>query len=429
LNKKVCMFVWNLFTNDARVIREASALSEAGYEVTIIALHDHSDGLAEMETMKGFTVIRVKKYWDIYFSIKKLMRNVAAKIKRLKHNKALLLVSIPLLIAALPLFIIYKAVGWLMKKGQILKITSILTVFIRMIRQGLKEDYVLYHSHDLNTLPQACICSLIKRGKLIYDSHEVQTSRTGYVGKRYYYLEKVFIRHIDKMIMTTNTRADYTRDLYRIEKPAVIHNYSVNIDLSHQSVDLHGILDIPREEPILLYQGGLQVGRGLDKILEAIPQIERGTVVFLGNGKLKDSLIEYCQKAGLQDRVRFHPAVPVDELLYYTTNATLGFQVLQNICFNHYSTLSNKLFEYMMAEVPVVASHFPEIKKIVEKEKIGIIIDPESSSSIAKAANAIVANAEKIDYRENCRRAKEMYNWDMEKRHLIQIYEDLLEPQ
>lgn len=61
--------------------------------------------------------------------------------------------------------------------------------------------------------------------------------------------------------------------------------------------------------------------------------------------------------------MKFIPKVPLEDLPKYTKNAYLGFQVLNNVCFNHWSASSNKLFEYMMAEVPVIACSFPEIKK------------------------------------------------------------------
>lgn len=66
---------------------------------------------------------------------------------------------------------------------------------------------------------------------------------------------------------------------------------------------------------------------------------------------------------GLEEKIRFIPKVPLAELPKYTKNGYIGFQVLNNVCFNHYSASSNKLFEYMMSQVPVVACNFPEIDR------------------------------------------------------------------
>lgn len=422
------MFVWNHFTNDARVLREATALSEAGYEVDVIAIHDPNDPrLPVVEKIDNFTVKRVKRYPDIYVRIGRVKNRISQlKSKFLSNKLYKVLLLIPLLIS-LPFFIAIKMIIYLLKCTGILKIYIRFSIFLRMIKEGLKKDYDIYHSHDLNTLPQGYICKLIRKKKLVYDSHEVQTSRTGYKGKKYYYLEKFLIKRIDKMIMTTNMRAEYTARLYGIEKPEVVHNYPVFIEINEKSIDLYRMLDIPKEEPILLYQGGMQEGRGLEKIVEAIPKFKKGVVVFIGDGKIKNKIIGMCKETGVMKRVGFVPKVSVNELINYTQNAYLGFQVLQNICFNHYSTLSNKLFEYIMAEVPVVASNFPEIRKVVEGEQVGITIDPHESDKIAKAVNFILDNPDKhAEFKANCKKARKKYNWENEKANLIDIYKSIV---
>ncbi len=422
LNKKVCMFVWNHFTNDARVLREATALTEAGYKVKLIAIHDHKDkNLPYEEKINSFNVVRVKRYNDLY-----LWFNGKVKSTRrfLKRNKYLFFLLFPILLALLPVYIVFK----ILKKTGISKTINRFFIFLRMIREGLREKYDIYHSHDLNTLPQGYICAKIfNKSKLIYDSHEVQTSRTGYVGKKYYYLEKFLIKKIDSMIMTTDTRAEYTAKLYNIKKPYVVHNYPFYIDTEDlEPIDLYEIANVPREEPILLYQGGIQQGRGLEKIVEAIPNFNRGIVVFIGDGKLKPKIKQMVKDYKVEDRVRFIDKVPVQDLLKYTKNAYLGFQVLQNICYNHYSTISNKLLEYVMCEVPVIASNFPEIKKIVEGNKVGLTIDPHNSENIANAVNKILNN-KKIwkGCKENCKLARETYNWGIEKIMLIKLYKEV----
>ncbi|MGO1372191.1 MAG: glycosyltransferase [Senegalia sp. (in: firmicutes)] len=427
MNKSICMFVWNHFTNDARVLRECTALSDSGYDVDLICIHDPNDkNLPMEEDINGFHVKRVKRYPDIYLKSKEWRKSLSKFKKTVMNNKLLLIALIPLAIIALPLFIIYKLVGLFLKKTNFMKIYIRFMIFIRMIREGLKKDYNIYHSNDLNTLPQGYICKKLKKSKLVYDSHEVQTDRTGYVGKQYYYLEKFLIKKIDKMIMTTDTRADYTKKLYNIEKPQVIHNYPFYREIKEE-LDLHKIANIDENEPILLYQGGIQEGRGIEKIVEAIPYFNRGIVVFLGDGKLKPKIIDMVKDMKLEEKVRFIPKVPVNDLPKYTRNAYLGFQVLQNICFNHYSTLSNKLFEYMMAEVPVIASDFPEIKEIVMGQGTGFVANEKDSKEIARSVNILLNNRDKwLEAKLNCERAKKIYNWENEKQKFIGIYEHII---
>ena len=264
----------------------------------------------------------------------------------------------------------------------------------------------------------------LRRKKLIYDSHEVQTSRTGYNSRIYGIQEKFLLKFVDEMIAENHTRAKYNEDLYGLY-PKVVHNYPIpTLPEESTVVDLHELLMLPEDEPILLYQGGIQTGRGLEKVVEAVPMMEAGTLVFIGDGKIKPELIKKVEAMGLEHRVKFIPKVPVDDLLHYTKNAYLGFQVLNNVCFNHYSASSNKLFEYMMSGVPVIACSFPEIQKVVETEKIGVCVDSHDPRSIADGVNYLLKHPEKrAEMSSNCLNARLKYNWKQEKEIFIQIYQ------
>jgi len=425
--KKIGMFVWNHFTNDARVLRECTALAEKGYDVKLIAIHDPKQkDLKKVETRNGFNIVRVNRYPKYILLINK----VISKLKRNKVFALPLLVIIGLIFDISPLIaiILILAMATIAIKG--VRAFLIKThIFLSMIIEGIKFNADVYHSNDLNTLPQGIICSkILRRRYLVYDSHEVQSSRTGY-GKPAYYIEKTLIKFIDKMIMTNRTRAEYVKELYNIDLPEIVHNYPfyTKNDSIENKYDIYTMLDIPRDKPILLYQGGIQVGRGLDKIVEAIDKFNDGITVFIGDGRLKPEIIKMVEERNLNEKVRFLDKVPVDELKYYTANAYLGFQVLNNVCFNHYSACSNKLFEYMMSKVPVVACNFPEIKRVVQEEQIGIVVNSHDPNEIANAVNTMLSDKSLHSmFKENCVTAREKYNWDKEKGNFIRIYDELL---
>lgn len=424
MKKNICMFVWNHFTNDARVLRECTALSEEGCDVDLICIHDPS--MAELkiyeEINERFRVHRVKRYpqWLILFQ---------SIMKLLKQKKYLLFLFMLIwLVGAfyfpvitIPLTILFSVL--LIKKVRTVIIRA--NIFLRMIFKGLKKDYDVFHSNDLNTLPQGVICSKVKlfnRKKLIYDSHEVQTSRTGYDSKLYGKMESFLLKFVDHMIVENHTRAKYNEDLYGFY-PNVVHNYPFNQKEEINKIDLYGILNIPKNEKILLYQGGIQTGRGLENLIKAAPHFKEGILVFIGDGRIKENLMKLTEEMKLTNRVKFMPKVPLEDLPKYTKNAYLGFQVLNNVCFNHYSASSNKLFEYIMAGVPVVACDFPEIKKVVTGENIGVTVDSHDPHSIAAGVNKLLSNPEmRKQYSENCRKAKLKYNWEQEKESLLKIY-------
>lgn len=430
MKKKICMFVWNHFTNDARVLRECTSLTEAGYEVHLVAIHDSKiPGLARQEIRaEGFEVIRVRNQ----FGILKVMSAVSNRVLRMiKRNAMTKLMTAIIAAAGLALFPAYAIVLLLLsllilpRKMRILWTRSF--IFTRMVRVGLSNDYDYYHCNDLNTLPQGYLCARIfRRKKWVYDSHEVQTDRTGYNSPLYGTVEKFLVKRVDVMIMENHTRAKYIEELYGFY-PEVVHNYPVYMEPEHSTkVDLHQLLNIPEEEPILLYQGGMQMGRGLEKIIEAVPLFDRGVVVFLGDGRIKPALEAMVQEKGLESRVRFISKVPVEELLHYTRNAYLGFQVLNNVCFNHYSASSNKLFEYIMSSVPVVACSFPEIQKVVEGENVGVCVDSHDPKSIAQGVNYLLSNQEEyLRMKNNTLLARENYTWRNESVGFVDIYKNI----
>ncbi|GAA0289842.1 glycosyltransferase involved in cell wall biosynthesis [Gracilibacillus halotolerans] len=423
--KRVGMFVWNHFTNDARVMRECTTLSQNGYDVELICIDDPDDPTIKRyeEINEHFRVHRMKRYPSALLFLQKVYRFVVGKrwpIIPFGLVWAYLVYLLPWIILPLTLL----AVILLKTKARVIWVRGAL--ILRMMWKGHRGNYDIYHSNDLNTMPQGYVSAKwrFKKKPLIYDSHEVQTSRTGYDSPWYEKFERFFIKRMDAMMVENDTRAKYNEDLYGFY-PYVLHNYPTEqISEGTDKVDLHSMLNLPPDEKILLYQGGIQIGRGLDKLVEAYPKFKEGTLVFIGDGRIKEELQQKVKENNLEDGIRFLPKVPLKDLPKYTRNGYLGFQVLNNICFNHYSASSNKLFEYMMAEVPVVACDFPEIKKVVEGNEIGITVDSHNPEDIARGVNYMLEHPEERDrFSKNCIPARGNYNWENEQENLLEVYE------
>lgn len=387
--KKVTMFVWNNFVNDARVLREASALEEAGYEVTVNAKKEWP----EMD-LKSAEKISPHVYVNRLFKLE-LPQKVQDKFNLTIFNK-----HIPNAL-----------------------------LMLKMIMLGRSQNADIYHAHDLNTLIQGIACAKLKirQKPLIYDSHEVQTSRTHYAFDKIYKIEKCLLKFTDKTIVENETRAKYHEDLYKV-RPLSIHNYSewYDVDL----VDTYPIkeaLNIRKKEKIVLYQGGMQEGRGLFKLLDAFKDIDHAVLVMIGDGKERENLVKYHRLLNLEDKVRFIDRVPYKTLRAYTKAADIGIQFLENTNFNHYSASSNKLFEYIMAHVPVIGSKLPEIEAVIDGEKIGVTVEPGNAGALKSALQRLIDDDEqRRTYRENTRCAKEKYNWEQEKKRLKDLYKQIL---
>jgi glycosyltransferase involved in cell wall biosynthesis len=130
---------------------------------------------------------------------------------------------------------------------------------------------------------------------------------------------------------------------------------------------------------------------------------------------------------GVGGRVHFVPTVPLAELLAWTASADIGVQPIRNTCLNHFSTDSNKLFEYAMAGLPVVASDFPEIRRVVRAHDIGLLFDPETPGALAAALGRLVADADlRARLAANARASARALSWEAQEGALAALYERVL---
>ncbi len=130
---------------------------------------------------------------------------------------------------------------------------------------------------------------------------------------------------------------------------------------------------------------------------------------------------------GLQSFVHFIPTVPLAELLAWTASADIGVQPIRNTCLNHLSTDSNKLFEYVMAGLPVVASNFPEIRRVVRAYEIGLLFDPEIPGALQDSLGRLVADPPlRSRLAANARASAHALSWETQEAALVALYDRVL---
>ncbi len=382
IKRKVCMIVPDYFVVDSRVIREAKTLTKDSYDVTIFALH--KGGLHEKETLHGFTVVRI-----------------------------------PLLTLKLPQNIIFLFIKYL-------------EFIVRCYLGARKMDPVVCHCHDVPALPVGYLLVKFGKCKLIYDSHELwgdpkyTPSRTLFFLTRK--LEYFVIKKVNKVITTSDSRADFISRQNKIKRPHVIKNLpnSVKIKRSNKIKDVLGLADDNRR--IVLYQGWVKRARGLENLVISMQWVNHSIVVMLGDGVLKKELRDLAIQHKIGDKVFFIHAVSPEELLSYTSSADVGISSIQNVCLSYYYSLPNKLFEYLMAGLPVAVSDFPEVAKIVKKYEVGEVFDPDEPRDIARAINSLLNDPARYQRcKANTRKVASVYNWENEEKKLLRIYSKLLE--
>jgi len=470
------MFVKNSFEYDARVTKEAKSLVAAGHRVTVVAIHVPGVTAEREKTADGIDVVRVSRLSFGMRSVQKAQRKMVVGIEerrsrltgeeveteRVDRYGRLLQASTATpgddggveyrppehksgdsgswrqtwgRITTPVLRLGYRAIrlGYRIVRPLFIwqtRIAKTHSINKRFIAAGLETDADVWHSHDLNTLYVGWKCKKRAPGtRLVYDSHELATerSRMGRIARRWAtWNERRGLPHTDQVIFTTRSRAQFVVDKYRIPFPTLIRNVPEVIEVE-DGWDLREKLDIPRSQRVLVYQGSIQENRGVEESIGAVADhLEDCVLVVIGYGHHRPVLEQMVEERELGQKVKFFGPIPNDELLFYTSSADVGMCCIRGNSLSYRWSLPNKLFEYMMAGIPVVASDFEEMGRVVREEGVGTVCDPDEPESIAAAVAAIVDDPAAADgYRRATRTAIERYNWGVEEKVLLTLYEDL----
>ena len=371
MKNRVASVVLNNFTNDSRVLKEGISLQNNGYDVTIVALH--KDGLEEFEKVQSIPVHRVKlrsMHWS---------KNIVASF--------------------------FKYIEW----------------SYHVIKKYRK--YEVMHCHDLNALHLGVISKLFnKKMKIVYDAHEYETERYNQskmersVAK---VLEKFFLKYTDSVITVSDSIANDYVTLYGIKKPYLVFNTPNLVSVQKKNI-FREKFNINQEDTIFLYQGGVSKGRGILEFADLIKNKQNVVYVIMGYGLLESEIKEYASK---YDNIYFHEAVSPDVLLNYTSSADIGVCIEENLCKSWDYALPNKMFEYHMVGLPIIVSGLYEMKKFVRENDTGYILDDIYDQQEFDAKFDTILDTYKSK-EKNIKRVTEIYNWEVQEKVLLSIYEN-----
>jgi glycosyltransferase involved in cell wall biosynthesis len=304
-------------------------------------------------------------------------------------------------------------------------------------RNVLRTRARAYHSHNLH-VALACLYAAHRRGAAwVYDAHELygctvvgDRPATRLLGLGTRMLEGLAVRSADAVITTNPSRviALQARHGYRsIESLGNVPHLVEDVQPADPG--------FPKNVPILLYQGGIYAeARAFRKTIEALRLLDDVHLVVLGFGRDRDRglISAWARENGVEARVHILPALPFDQLVMSAASATVGLVPIRPIELGHVLGDTNKLHEYLMAGLPVIASDLPEIRRVVCQgtPPVGELFDPESPTSIAEAYRRVVDDDRRYaERRREARRlAQERYHWALEEKRLLEIYHRLIGP-
>jgi glycosyltransferase involved in cell wall biosynthesis len=176
-------------------------------------------------------------------------------------------------------------------------------------------------------------------------------------------------------------------------------------------------LEIPENTFLIIIQGsGLNVERGIEEAVTAMKQLENATLMLVGDGDVMPAVKELIKTNQLQEKVKIYGRRPYEEMMQFTMHADLGLTLDKPLSKNYEFSLPNKVFDYMHAGTPILASKLVEIERVITKHHVGSILTDVSPVEIAAAINELKSQPELImQLKEACRKASEIENWENER--------------
>ena len=286
-------------------------------------------------------------------------------------------------------------------------------------------------SNDLDTLLPNFIISKLKGSQLVYDSHEYFTEVPELISRpfiRSIWLSiERFIFPKLKFVFTVNESiASIYREKYKVDVK-VIRNLP-----AQPSEDLliwkRTDLGLPADKKIFLFQGaGINIDRGAEEAIDAISKVEEGILLFIGGGDVIKKLQKKVAELKITDKVFFIPKQPMEKLLAFTAMADIGLTLDKDSNLNYKYSLPNKLFDYIRAGLPVLATDLVEVKKIVEGYSIGKITPSLSTNDLAKTMNEMINDADSFAmWKENLKTAALELCWEKEEQKLFELFNHVI---
>lgn len=293
--------------------------------------------------------------------------------------------------------------------------------------------FLLFHranillSNDLDTVLPNFFVSRMKGIKMIYDSHEYFTEtpelihrpKVQRVWKR---IEEFAIPKLDEMITVCDSIADLFHEKYGV-KVHVIRNIPPQKALPPKGDKAE--LGLPLDKHLLVLQGsGINIQRGAEELVQAMQYLDDCHLMIIGGGDVLPILKQMVIDLNIADRVRFLPRMSYANMMAYTQNAELGFCLDKDTNLNYRFSLPNKLFDFIQASVPIVASHLTEIEKIIRRYDIGSFIENHDPKTIAASIQDALSDAERYGkWKQNLTVAAQDLRWENEEKALLAIYQ------
>jgi glycosyltransferase involved in cell wall biosynthesis len=407
---RAVVLVRNTATHDARVLRCAKTLCSLDYETVVVAVTS-AEEKTERAMSQGVPVIRLTP--------RAPLAGPARVLRRLVSRPA---GGRPSLARATPAEPVRSAAG---PVGRAYRLLRTLSYYRHGVAAVWRLRPSLVHCNDYNTVWIGVAAKLLLGSTLVYDSHELWPDRNRRSEPAWWLLvcEALFLRIADLNLATSPGHADVIARRHGVGAPRVVRNIA---ERPAATGDKGITTPSPRAARTIVYSGALTESRGLEQAIAALQQTPDVDLRLIGPGALlyRESLSALAVRSGVGERVRIEPPVAPERVVETIRSCGAGLALIQPTCVSYALCLPNKLFEYMVAGLPVLAADLPAIRAFVVPNRLGLVTPPADIPVIARAMRQILEPGLNRGLRAAAARAAAEHSWEREAERLRDLYRD-----
>lgn len=312
-----------------------------------------------------------------------------------------------------------------------------------MLAAAVRYRPLVFHCHDLSTCLIGLAAARYCGSKVVCDFHEWFSENVSWSipqeqwvphpqSKKDLFLaaESLVMRQSDEVITVCESIAKEldAKFPWRRRNVSVIRNIpNLSLTPTQDYPSIKEQIGVDDDAFVVVYQGGIGPTRMIEPIIQALEfsmdtiLVVRGPSLDLFGETYKKTAVE----RGVGNRLLLLPPVPSRDVVIAAKGADAGIYTVANLCKNFYYALPNKIFEYVGAELPVLAANYPEVESLVSRYEIGLTFDPVSPLSIAEVFEKMKDGEVRGAFRRNVIAYKEELIATKEMDKLVSLYDGL----
>jgi glycosyltransferase involved in cell wall biosynthesis len=286
--------------------------------------------------------------------------------------------------------------------------------------------------NDLDALPANFLAAKLKKVPLVYDSHEYFTGvpeliHRPKVQRIWKKIERYCLPKVDYAITVNESIARLYFEEYQKNFEVIRNVPIITKPFLGEKTNLRNELGLPQNKNIVILQGaGINIDRGAEELVQSMMYLPDYLLLIVGGGDVLPALKKIVSENNLKENVWFIAKQPIETLRKYTAASSIGVTLDKDNNINYKFSLPNKIFDYIHAGIPVLASDLPEISKIINEYKIGKICPDHNPKTIANCIDEMIKSEEKMkEWEANTTIAAKDFNWDKEKEKLLAIFKKI----